>query len=659
MSDLNKIKHYRILSEISRSACSVVYLAENSGGEQVIIKGFLYDKTSDISKEEQLSRFQRECEIHLFLKHPGVVSALESFEEDSIPYLVLEYKPFPSLRRLIDDKKAISILQSLHIARQLCQAVQYLHEQGIIHRDVKPENILCTPENKIFLTDFGCARKVFAPNITQTKMIQGTLNYMSPEQLMGRDDIDYRTDVFSIGVIIYQLLTFHLPFKGLSPTDIVQNLLYNDPHSLRELNHLVPRSLENLVNQALQKDPDYRTPTARKLEHDLQLLLQQAPIYYSEAHWYMENQNDTDLARKYCQLALKRDPQHLESLQLLGDIYRQQEAWNEAKLFYEKALACSPGIASIYFNLGQIAYQQEDYIQALKMYEKAWVLEPEEKIYELNVAKLLGVMGRINESIEQYHLLVLRYPEWHLPHFELGRLYYQLSQKERALKQFQQANLLDADNRDILYNLAAMEQELGNYQEVVPLYQRILELEPESTEIKHNLANVFYHMGELKESQKLLEEVIKKEDWEISHLVLGFIYTRFNKHSQATESFKRAIACNPNNLVSYFHLASAYREQLRINEAVNTLEYAASQEVGMHHASVYFLLAKAYNDQGRDREVMAALERCLRCPDISPGMADQVKKDISILKSRRRKFLQRRRQTPSKLFERSFEHYVV
>lgn len=641
-------KDLEITEELSRSTSSILYLGHYlPTGQQVVVKAFHYDEISDISKPEQLLRFRRECEIHLFLKHPRIVPAIKSFEVQGLPHLVLEYKPYHSLRKVIERHRHLSILHTIYLIQQLCQAVFYIHEQGIIHRDIKPENILISPNLEVFLTDFGCSRKVFAPNITQNKMILGTLNYMSPEQLMGREDIDFRSDIFSIGVILYQLLTQELPFHGHIPVDIVQNLLYSEPGSLTKINPLLPEKLEKIVQQTLQKDPDYRTPTAKQLAVELESILAEPWIYHHQATWILENNGTLEEATHFCQIALQKDPHYVPALLMLGELEFKQAQLESAAQYYQRAMLLQPHSAEIHFQLGQIQEQQNEPEQALHMYQRALILNPHNRQYAAQVAKILQVLGCHQEATAHYQELIHRYPEWAVPMYQLGRCHYQVGLKEKALYCFQKAHRLQPDNDEILYNLGALYHELGHYNEAIATYQMLFKIRPEFEEIKHNLALLYYLMGDIEKSRQLLEDIVnsyhwehnylQNTQWEMSYTLLGFVYTKLNQHEKATESFKYAIRSNPENPVAYLYLASSYRDQLRLNDAIDTLTYAASQPFGNHHASVYYILAKAYYEQGREKEAISALERCLRCPDVSMGMIGQVKEDLNYLKSKKTK----------------------
>lgn len=636
------LKDYTIVSEIAQSANSTIFLAQAPHGQKVIIKAFRADLSGDMSPDEQILRFRRECDIHLFLKHERIVPAFECFDLDGVPHLVMEYKPYPSLRSLIDSRQPISLLEALSIVQKLCQALHYIHDLGIIHRDIKPQNILISEENKIFLTDFGCARKVFAPNITQTKLLQGTLFYMSPEQLVGRADIDSRADVFSAGVILYQLLTHELPFAGDDLSDIVQNLLSEEHRPLRTLNPYAPESLEKLVQQTLQKDPDYRMPTAKKLAQDIAHLLEDPEILMAEAQWSLEVRQAPERAKVFCINALKQDDHYLPALRMLGQLYEQSGHLERSRRCYERMIAREPGLAEPYFEIARLDNLEGFGEAAYQMYAQAWSLAPDNADYELKVAQTLQTLGRPEQALEHYQALMVRSPEWADPFHQAGRIYYLLGQKEAAVEHFCRARDLAPNHPEVLQNLASLLQELGYYQDALSLYQRLDTLHHSSPESQHNLANLYYLMGETGKARELLErlgqthEWDKAPHWEISYILLGHCYSRLNLHTDAVDLYKCAIACNSNNLYTYFNLASALRATLRLEEAIQILKYAETQPCGVGQAELYFILSRAYHQQGKERETIQALEACLGCDEtLTPAMAEQAHHDLAWVQEQR------------------------
>lgn len=642
------LNNYRILNELKRTQTGLLLLAQHlQSGQKVVLKSPRFQPESGLSEEEQRARFRRECDIHLYLQHDSIVPALEAFEQDGKPYLVTAYRPYSTLKQILSQNIRFSPLEALSIVQQLCQALHYIHDQGVIHRDVHPENILITEENRVFLMDFGLARKIFAPNITQEKIVQGsfflqgTLYYMSPEQLLGQADLDFRTDVFSVGVILYQLLTRQLPFEGEELQDVVQNLLASDPHRISEHNAFVPAALEELVFQALQKDPDYRTPTARKLGLEIEALLDNPDLYHCEAHWRLKHNKSVDAAQEYALLALQKNAYHLPSLLMLGELFLKQSQWERAQRCFERILEKDPLQAEAHFHLGNIERHAQDESAACQHFERAWSLAPDNHDYRYQLAVSLHQLGRKYQAMEHLNAIMEHVPDWVQPYLEVARIYYEEDQKEAALAHYRKAQDLDPNHPGVLYALAALQHELGNFKEALDTYRQLLILSPESIEVKHNLANICYLLDELGESRRILEEMLqehqqpREKNWEISYRLLGFVYARLNLHDDAIEAYKYAILCHPEHLENYLFLASSYREQLQLAFAINTLKYVSDLPMGKEEAIVFFLLARAYYEQGKETESMRSLESCLACHrTLTDSMARQASDDLELLKER-------------------------
>lgn len=635
------VHDYTVLTEIPSHSGNRLYLAQDTTGRKVLIKQFQPDNRSNLSPEDQLLRFRRECEIHLFLQHPRIIPALTSFELNGQPCLVTEYLNGPNLEDKLCDGEPFTLLETLNLIQQLCQALHYLHEQGIIHRDIKPANILLNAENQIFLTDFGCARQVFAPQLTQTRMIQGTLAYMSPEQIMGQPDLDYRTDIFSVGVVFYQLLTGILPFQGEEQTELVHHLLHHPPPEMQAINPWIPPALEKLVFKTLQKDRDYRLPTARKLAQEIEKLLEDAEIYFSEGRLRRHLLGQSDAGQAYCLLALQKNPYHLPSLEMLGQIYQEQKQWSRARRCYERLLELQPEKASYYFALGQIERAEGYPEAAYANLEQALQREPGHNDYIFEIAQVLQQLNRRYEALAYYQQLMQARPDWEPPYTQTGHIYNLEGHKEAALEHYRKAWELKPQAFETCYHLAVTCHELGYYQEALNLYLQLLPQYPDSHKIRHNLANLYYHQGNLSQAQELLESLLNQRDWphdpawEISYRLLGYTYAQQAKPESAIEAFKHAIICRPDQIDAYLNLAYAYREALRLEDAIKTLLYLSQLPVGQGEAVVWFLLARAYFEQGKEEQSLQALQRCLQCTQtLNHGMAQQVQQDIQFLKGR-------------------------
>jgi serine/threonine-protein kinase len=216
-------------------------------------------------------RFQRETGIGEKLNHPNVMRVYKD-EKRSRIYMVMEWCPGRLLRQIMDEGK-ISHQRALHIARQVLRALDYIHKNGIVHRDLKPENIMVDENDNIKLIDFGIASDSSARRLTYANFTAtlGTPNYISPEQVKGKRG-DGRSDIYSMGVILYEMLSGKLPFTGPSPIAAMNDRLLNHPVPPSVADPTISPQLQEVIYRALERDPKNRYPTAHEFLHDLEHL---------------------------------------------------------------------------------------------------------------------------------------------------------------------------------------------------------------------------------------------------------------------------------------------------------------------------------------------------------------------------------------------------
>lgn len=257
---------YKLLEMIGGGGMSNVYLAHDMILDRdVAIKILRYD----FSNEEELHRrFQREALSATSLTHPNIVNIYDVGEDGDIHYIVMEYVKGETLKQYIQRNAPVSPIKSVTIMRQLTSAIANAHNNHIIHRDVKPQNILLDEEENIKITDFGIAMALSATSFTQTNSVLGTVHYLSPEQARGGTATN-QSDIYALGIVLFELLTGQLPFSGESAVSIALKHLQSETPSIRAINPAIPQSLENVVLKATAKDPKYRYRTAEDMEADL------------------------------------------------------------------------------------------------------------------------------------------------------------------------------------------------------------------------------------------------------------------------------------------------------------------------------------------------------------------------------------------------------
>jgi predicted Ser/Thr protein kinase len=267
--DQQKIGKYTILSQIGKGGMGVVYKAfDPTIGRTLAIKTIRFDECGpQMAREEAQARFLREARSIGSLSHPNIVTIYEVGEDQGTSFIAMEYVEGNSLEDLLKNGKKFSQNEAIRLTIQLADALGHAHRRDIVHRDVKPGNILIDQEGRPRLVDFGIAR-ISASTITQANAIMGTPYYMSPEQITGKR-VDSRADIFSVGAILYELLTSEKAFLGDQISTIIYKIVNEEPLPLRSYVKDIPVGLDAIVRKALAKDPDARYQTCGDLIGDL------------------------------------------------------------------------------------------------------------------------------------------------------------------------------------------------------------------------------------------------------------------------------------------------------------------------------------------------------------------------------------------------------
>jgi serine/threonine protein kinase len=270
MTTITKAGRYEILGELGRGAMGVVYRAVDPViGRNVAVKTIrLTEQGTGLSRPELLARFQTEARAAGLLTHPNIVVVYDAGEEDGLYYITMELVEGKSLQALLDGGYAFPVSRVLRILEQTCSALQFAHERNIVHRDIKPANLMLTADDTVKVTDFGTAKILQFGAVQQTTHVMGTPSYMSPEQVKGRP-VDGRTDIFSLGVVFYEMLTGEKPFPGQTITTVIYKIVNEEPVPPRQLNPSIHPGLNEIVLRALAKEPDVRYRSCRELWEDL------------------------------------------------------------------------------------------------------------------------------------------------------------------------------------------------------------------------------------------------------------------------------------------------------------------------------------------------------------------------------------------------------
>ncbi|MDD2877790.1 MAG: serine/threonine-protein kinase [Acidiphilium sp.] len=260
-TELTTLGKYDIIRTLGRGAMGIVYEGfDPIIARRVAIKTVRLDRVDDSESAEDLLRFKREAQAAGRLTHPNIVGVYDYGETDALAYIVMEFVEGDTLKSLLDRGERFTPAHAVSMMESLLAGLAYSHEHGVIHRDIKPANVMITSDGRIKLADFGVAR-IESSSLTQAGTMIGTPSYMSPEQFMGQT-IDRRTDIYSSGVLLYQLLTGEKPFEG-SVTAIMHKVLSVEPPVPSALSVSVTPALDSVVRRAMAKRPEDRFATAR------------------------------------------------------------------------------------------------------------------------------------------------------------------------------------------------------------------------------------------------------------------------------------------------------------------------------------------------------------------------------------------------------------
>ena len=252
---------YKIIREIGSGGMAWVYLAEDLvEGVRVAAKVLYHQFSEDIS---YIQRFNREAKLAINLSEPHIVRVLDYGATRDIHYLIMEYIEGRDLLEILEERGPLPYEEVLNIASQVAMALEHASQQGIVHRDIKPQNLMITTDETVKVCDFGIARAMALPSLTQSGFV-GSPYYISPEQAMG-EHVDVRSDIYSLGIVMYQMLSGKLPFDAKSPWSIVSQHIASKPPSLRLGNTDLPEAVEHLVNKAMAKRPEDRFQTPAEL----------------------------------------------------------------------------------------------------------------------------------------------------------------------------------------------------------------------------------------------------------------------------------------------------------------------------------------------------------------------------------------------------------
>jgi eukaryotic-like serine/threonine-protein kinase len=457
--------HYRIVSFLGSGGMGEVYLAHDPRLDRTVAVKILPEHFA--SDADRMERFAREAKAASALNHPNVATVYDIGESAGIRYIVMEHVDGETLVAKISGRP-LPVIEAIDIAMQAADALDAAHAKGIIHRDIKPANLMVTPRGQVKVLDFGIAKTTQAEQQGATRTSEwrndaqtaagnviGSASHMSPEQIAGAR-VDGRTDLFSLGVVMYEMLTGRLPFAGTSVADVRDRILHAPAESITQVNGDVPPALERLTCRCLEKSVERRYQSARELLTDLRELKRQIDSGVSGSKMGAESRQiassrpleayelvgrgrrhllsgsffELPQAAAAFQAATALDPTYAAAhaglaLALCGEgithAVPHRDAFAKAKASALRALALEDTCADAHVALGQVLFLSEwDWAAAERSFQRALDINPNHPEASLHYGGLLEALGRLDQGLQLKHRALERDPTYELALFVIA-----------------------------------------------------------------------------------------------------------------------------------------------------------------------------------------------------------------------------------------------
>ncbi|MBN1347844.1 protein kinase [candidate division KSB1 bacterium] len=495
-----KILHYEILEQIGKGGMGVVYKARDTRLERIVaIKALRQDALQD---DEARIRFKREAIAASALNHPNITTIYQIEEIENALFIVMEYVEGQTLGDRLDDGP-LELKAGLEIAIEAAEGIAEAHQHQIIHRDIKPDNILLSSQGHAKVMDFGLAKELEKTSVTPDGFSMGTVDYMSPEQAQSIK-VDARSDIFSFGTLLYELFTCDVPFKGEHDLAVLYAIVNEDPIPPQKVNPQLPVRLAKLIMRALEKKPEHRFQSMTQIIHELRSIRKQSlQIRKRESR----RKKIVVLAAATLTLMLaciilwfatgNRAESHIKKAVTL--INERQLA--DAKSELDAAFKYEPDNSMLWYYLAIIQQETGDIEGAIRSNEKAISLDRTNKsaYYALGCAQ--AELKRFEQAKKSYKKTIACDSSFVLAYSYLAHLYINEAKPDSAIQWLQKSLEISPnspDNVHIYRNLGNAYFEKDQFDLAAEYYKKALALEPENTGLQqlYALAQSKYHSNQ-------------------------------------------------------------------------------------------------------------------------------------------------------------------
>ena len=585
------IGRYHIIEELGRGGMGVVYHGHDPMLNRPAAIKILSQQL--VQNPEAKERFIREAQAAARLNHPNITGIHDINEHEGIYYLVFEFISGQALDKILKamQGRPMPVLEALQIFVPMAQALNYAHEHGIVHRDVKPGNVMITDDKKVKVCDFGIAWVETSQTLTQPGQVVGSVCYFSPEQACGQK-VDRRADIYSLGVVLYEMLCGRVPFMAENMPAIIQMHLTAEPVAPSRHNRMIPEKIEQAILKCLKKDPADRFQNITDLVAALQV--DEAP----------DDLYKTKISPSEAALHNILGNNYYKQGKLDLAILEWQKATNlgklpEAIVEYGKAVDLNPNNFVAHYNLGSAFYRKEDLNHSIEEYRKVTVLNPKFAPAYYNLGNGLYKMNKVDAAIEEWQKALILNPQFSEVLYNLGNAYQKKGRKEEAVAHWEKALELDPQFAIALYNIGSIKLEMGDVEGATRMWSKSIEVNPEFAEAHYNMGNMQYERGNIDLAIQEWESATKAKHgfWQ-AHNNLGNAFYHRSLFDEALSQWQKTVQFRKEYWPAHWNLANTYYyHRAQVEEAI--IEWQQVAQINPNHWQCYYNLGEAYLEQGK------------------------------------------------------------
>lgn len=616
--------------------------------------------------EALLHRFQREAQAVARLDSPFIVRIYDFGQQEDITYIVMEFVEGETLGERYRGKPNTggkALTERLQIFWQVLHAMAYAHDQGVIHRDIKPDNIMVTPTGRIKVMDFGLAFFADSHSLTEANQIMGTVAYFAPEQARGSKDIDHRADIYALGVVLFELLTGKLPFDAHHPVDMMRKLLDEEPRKVCALNPLVPRALEKIVDRALRKEPRQRYQSVNEMKAELERFLSSddvagldpyaAPVVRPTRPLRPEppprrpetpepeppnpfSKTADELAPPQEEEAINKPGPGMTSIpyfqplapslasdswvQEAVEAHREPMNWEGERARRDDEIQHrltpdrpeGPRVRCGAPDCGASNPPgRENCVECGAKLEPTYYLATREARAHCDAGNEALLQGRVDEARLEFQQAIKKNPEYGEAYLGLGKAHLVLGNLEESLEALEAAaSWLDDDPEPFLVQ-ADLYQQVGQPEDVIECLNDALELAPRDGDLRCRLAFLHHQAGAVEEAMRQYRIVLRYEPQHLqANRQLGLLLAADEKVDEAIHYLEIACNLDPTDANTYSLLGRLYTRTRRYRSAEDAI-IAALEQKG-DDASLRTDLGFLYQTQNRSDLAARELQKALQ-----------------------------------------------